>query len=83
MTEFIGSTTIQNVKLQYFISGSSGQYCVGVTKTTSETACGTVPGGYEEAVACGRMLLRGKVFPSTLGDILADWGGTEIQEKNA
>lgn len=82
ITEFIGSTVVGNYKLQYFVSGSDDQYSVGVTKTASETACGTIPGGYEDAMACGRMLLRGQVFPSTLCDVLADWSAGE-KEKNA
>ena len=83
MTEFIGSTVAEGAKLEYFLSEKDGRYSVGVTKTTTEREWGSIPGGYEDAVACCRALLRGKVFPSTLLEILADWSDESYTEKKA
>ena len=66
MTEFVGSTFVEGAKLEYFLSEEEGKYSVGVTKTTTEREWGRIPGGYEDAKACCRALLRGQVFPSTL-----------------
>ncbi len=83
MTEFVGSTFVEGAKLEYFLSEEDGQYSVGVTKTTTEREWGRIPGGYEDAKACCRALLRGQVFPSTLLEVLADWEEVPCTEKKA
>ncbi|MCH3971168.1 MAG: DUF6514 family protein [Oscillospiraceae bacterium] len=69
----IGSTLAGKTRLQYYIYHTENRYGICIKQIKTETACGTVDGGYRKTIRLADSLLRHRVFPQNLPEILEDY----------